>query len=316
MPDNHHHHIGVDIAKQNFVADLPKGVTNFKQTACGMRHFLEQLPEKAWVVCEASGGYEKALVSACHKAGLRVSVANPMRVRAFAASQGILAKTDRIDAPLISLYARKTESLREHRQPSEAEQELRALYQHRAWLVDMLKQEQNLAEHAPDKSSAAGKLLAKMSARRMRQLERQIKQLEEQMRRHIDADQRLRQRAERMKQVKAVGELSIAAVLCLMPELGELEKGQAGALLGAAPIVRQSGDTDKARHIQGGRHRLRKAIYMAALSAAQHNGVLKVFYQRLRTQGKPVKVALTALMRKIIEVLNALIKNPNLCLAQ
>jgi transposase len=315
MINNNHHHIGVDIAKQNFVADLPKRVTNFKQTACGMRHFLEQLPDTAWVVCEASGGYEQALVSACHKAGVRVSVANPRRVRAFASSQGILAKTDRIDAPLISLYARKTETLREHRQPSASEQELRALYQHRAALVDVRKQEQNLAEHAPDKGSAAGKLLAKMSGLRVRLLERQIKQLEEQMRQLIDADERLRHRAERMRQVKAVGELTIAAVLSLMPELGELEEGQAGALLGAGPVVGQSGDTDKARHIQGGRHRLRKAIYMAALSAARHNPVLKVFYQRLRTQGKPVKVALTALMRKIIELLNALIKNPNFRLA-
>jgi len=281
-----------------------------------MRHFLEQLPERAWVVCEASGGYEKALVSACHKAGLRVSVANPRRVRAFALSQGILAKTDRIDAPLISLYARKTEALREHREPSAAEQELRALYQHRAALVDMHKQEQNLSEHAPDKSSAAGQQIAKMSKCRRRLLERQIKKLEAQMRQLIEADERLRQRARRMEQVEGVGALSIAAVLSLMPELGELEEGQAGALLGAAPIVRQSGDTDKIRHIEGGRHRLRKAIYMAALSAARHNPVLKVFYQRLRTQGKPVKVALTALMRKIIELLNALIKNPNFCLAR
>lgn len=119
MP-NQYKHIGVDLAKSSFVADLPKGVTSFAQSPAGLLRFLSQLPARAWVVCEATGGYERALVHACHQAGVRVSVVNPKRVRQFAKSQGILAKTDRIDARLLSLFARKTEKLRASRAPRPA----------------------------------------------------------------------------------------------------------------------------------------------------------------------------------------------------
>jgi transposase len=122
--------------------------------------------------------------------------------------------------------------------------------------------------------------------------------------------------ATRCAQVQGVGPLSTAAVLALMPELGSLQKGQAAALLGVAPVTAQSGTCEKSRHIEGGRHRLRKILHMAALSAARHNPVLRVFYQRLRARGKPVKVALSALMRKLIELLNHLLKNPNFSLAR
>jgi transposase len=311
MQHNTHKHIGVDIAKSNFVAALPKGAASFAQTPAGLRGFLAKLPANAWVVCEATGGYEEPLVQACHAAGVRVSVANPRRVRAFAQSQGILAKTDRIDAALIGLFASKTEELRPHRPPSKTEERVRELTQAREALVELLKHEANQDEHA-----SADKLLARLAAQRRRLFEKQIRIIEAEIERVIATDERMAWRAGRCIQVQGVGPVATAAALALMPELGELERGQAAALLGVAPIAAQSGNTDKTRHIGGGRHRLRKTLYMAALSASRHNPVLKPFYQRLRERGKPVKVALAAVMRKLIELLNLLLKFPNFSLAR
>lgn len=245
MP-NQYKHIGVDLAKSSFVADLPKGVTSFAQSPAGLLRFLSQLPARAWVVCEATGGYERALARACHQAGVRVSVVNPRRVREFAKSQGILAKTDRIDTRLLSLFARKTEKLRASRAPVQAEAVLRELLQAREALVEALKHETNQAEHATGLP-----LLEGLAAARRALLERHIKQIDAEMERVIAADRDLADRAARCAQVQGVGPVTTAAVLALMPELGSLEKGQAAALLGVAPIAAQSGTCDKSRHIEG-----------------------------------------------------------------
>lgn len=307
-------HIGVDLAKNELVAALPGGVASFANSPAGLPALFARLPENAWVVCEATGGYERPLVDACHARGVPVSVANPRRVRAFARSQGILAKTDRIDAPLIGRYARHTETLREHRAPGAAEQALRELYQARETLVERLKQESVQAGHAPAARTDAGRLIARQAAARRRLLEKQVAELEAAMTGLIAATPALAARARRCAQVHGIGPVTLAAVLALMPELGALGKGQAAALLGVAPPPNQSGASDKPRHIEGGRARLRKALYMAALCAARCNPVLRPLYLRLRARGKPVKVALTALMRKLIELLNLLLKYPNFSL--
>ncbi|OAM86963.1 hypothetical protein AW736_25675 [Termitidicoccus mucosus] len=188
---------------------------------------------------------------------------------------------------------------------------LRELLQAREALVEALKHEANQAEHATGLP-----LLEGLTAARRALLERHIKQIGAEMERVIAADRDLADRAARCAQVQGVGPVTTAAVLALMPELGSLEKRQAAALLGVAPLPNQSGTCDKSRHIEGGRHRLRKTVYMAALSAARHNPVLCAFYQRLRARGKPVKVALSALMRKLIELLYLLLKYPNSSLAR
>ncbi|MDR0901333.1 MAG: transposase, partial [Opitutaceae bacterium] len=119
------------------------------------------------------------------------------------------------------------------------------------------------------------------------------------------------ERARRCLLLKGVGEVSVWTLLCEMPELGTMEEGQPAALLGVAPVCRESGPSQSPREIQGGRARVRRVVYMAALSAARHNPVLKLFYQGLRARGKPVKVALVAVMRKLIELLNLMLKYPN-----
>jgi transposase len=242
-------------------------------------------------------------------------VANPRRVRAYARSQGLLAKTDRIDASLIGEFADGSKRLREHAAPAPAEEQLRILHQAREALVDALKREAVLAEHAPCAGTPAGKQVRKLAEKRRRLLERQIGQLDQAIAALMAADANLGRRAARLRQIKGVGPVCVAAALCLMPELGTLEKGQAAALAGVAPPPDQSGAADKPRHIEGGRHRMRRILYMAALSAALHNPVLKPYYQRLRQRGKPVKVALTAVMRKLIELFNHLLKYPNFSLA-
>jgi transposase len=307
---NPYQHIGVDLAKSNLVADLPAGTACFAQTPAGLRQLLDQLPANAWVVCEATGGYERALVRACHAHGVRVTIANPKRVRFFAKSQGILAKTDRIDARVITRFARHTETLRAHRLPAETERRLRALVQARESLLDELKIEDGL-----DELPSGEKLLARLAAQRRGLLEKQLEVLEAEITATLAADPRLAARAARCAQVKGVGLITVASVLAFMPELGELDKGQAAALLGVAPVPDQSALRDGPRHIQGGRARLRRVLYMTAVACVRHNPVLGSLYRRLRAIGKPPKLALVALMRKLIELLNKLLKYPNFSLA-
>jgi transposase len=160
-------HIGVDIAKQNLVAALPGGVRSFPNTPAGRRALIKALPQGSRLVCEATGGYEKALVDDCHAAGRPVVVANPRRVRAYARSQGLLAKTDRIDASLIGEFADGSKRLREHAAPTPAEEQWRIFHQAREALVDALKREAVLAEHAPCSGTPVGKRVRKLAGKRL-----------------------------------------------------------------------------------------------------------------------------------------------------
>jgi transposase len=300
-----HQYIGVDIAKQNFVADLSKGPATFNQEKGGFKGFIKALPKDAWVVCEATAGYERPLVAALHKADVPISVIMPKRARQFARSQGILAKNDRIDARMLSRYGQASR-LRPHALPSRAQAQLRELLQTREFIIENIKRETNLCEHAPTLPE-----LVKMAAKRTRLLKAQLEKLEAEIRKLVDSDTQLSGQASRCLQVKGVGEVTVWTLLCEMPELGTLEEGQAAALLGVAPMCQESGPSQSPRQIQGGRPRVRRVIYMAALSAARCNPVLSKFYQGLRARGKLPKVALVAVMRKLIEVLNLILKYPN-----
>lgn len=304
------HHVGVDISKDELVADLPEGVRTMKRNEQGIAELMGKLPANTQVICEATGGYEKPLVRALHKAGIKVSVVMAWRVRAYAISQGILAKSDPIDAALLSRYGRNSEKLHETKPPAPEVEKLRELMRARDTLIELIKLEKSQAEHVGQID-----VLLSQAAKRLETYEEQKKQIEKSIRTHIKQDTRMRQRSEKCAQIKGVGEVTIWTALCELPELGSLEKGQAALLLGVAPLCKQSGKHDGPRCIQGGRPRPRRVFYMAAVSASQHNPTLRNFHQRLIAKGKPGKVALVAVMRKLVELINKIFSEPNFVLA-
>ena len=303
---NNRLYVGVDVAKSGLDFDLP-GLGRAANTAEAVEAALGVLPEETHLVCESTGGYEAVLVTSALAAGVPISVLPPQRVRHHARSTGRLAKNDRIDAALLSDYART------HRPPAYRAMEperlqLRELLRARTQLIELQKIEASWREHRP---KLAG--LRQQAERRAALLETQLKQLLKQIRALVSAMPSAAL-LERLQQVQGVGEVTAWTVWAEMPELGSLNPGQPASLAGLAPHPRDSGTLRGKRYIQQGRPQLRRVLYMAAISASQHNPVLKVFYQRLRTRGKPAKLALIAVARRLIELLNQIQKNPNFIL--
>jgi len=229
------------------------------------------------------------------------------RVRHLALSQGQLAKTDRIDAALLSDYGRKQRP-QPLSPPDPKRALLRELLRARTQLLELKTLEASWAEHA-----TANPLLRRQALAREKLLDKQLKELERQIR-ELAKSPETRSSLERMEQVQGVGEVTAWTVWAEMPEIGKLEEGQAAGLAGLAPHPRDSGRQKGRRFIQQGRPQVRRLLYMAAITAARFNPVLSVFYQRLRARGKPAKLAIIAVARRLIELLNLLLKNPNFCL--
>lgn len=245
------------------------------------------------------GSYQNVLVGALRAAELPVVIVNPRRVREFAKSIGQLAKTDRIDARVLALYGERVKpSVREL--PAEQVQALRALWVRREQLIEMLVMEQNRLEHAP-------KALHRSLRAHIDYLRKQIKQADDDLDREV-RDSPLWDKYELLSSVPGVGRVLSVALLSDLPELGRLNRAQIAALAGVAPFNRDSGTLHGQRKIEGGRQRLRRVLYVAAVAAVRCNPVLKRFYLRLRESGKPPKVALVAAMRKMLTTLNAMLK--------
>lgn len=302
-------YIGVDVCKRSLDLDLPAPDHHIANTAETIAALLKRLPTGAHLVCEATGGYENALVGAALAAGVPVSVVPPQRVRQLALSAGKLAKTDRIDAVLLTDYGRK------HRPvalvpPQPVRAKVRELLRARAQLLELKTLEANWAEHAPEDPD-----LRRLAAARVRLLDKQLDLIDAKVRELIK-DERIGTELERLQQVQGVGEVTAWTVWAEMPELGRLEPGKAAGLAGLAPHPRDSGPRQGKRFIQQGRPQVRRVLYMAALTAAHYNPVLSGLYQRLLARGKAKKVALIAVARRLIELLNLLLKNPNFCLVR
>jgi len=253
------------------------------------------------VICEPSGGYERALVRALVGAQLKISLVPANRVRQFARAKGILAKTDRIDAKLLCAFG-------EAMQPgtisaSQLEQQhLRELESQRRHLTHLLVMEQNRA------ARMSALCVCKMNRRLITQIKKQIEQLELLIQGQIKASPELSTKAEKLTAISGVGARTAALLLAQLPELGQLNRREVAALVGVAPFNRDSGRMRGKRAIYGGRKPVRHGLYMAALVAAHHNPILRNFYLRLRAAGKPAKLALTATMRKLLIVLNSALK--------
>ena len=304
-------YVGADLSKLEVVVDLTAEAKPraFANDAAGHAALLAALPAAAHVVCESTGGYQRALVRALQRAGVPVSVVMPQRVRAFACAKGLRAKTDPIDARLLSAFGQAL-ALSAPPPPSAAQDELQQLMRARRALIVALNDEASQAEHC------TLEVLQAQASERRKLLQHQVCEIEKRLRVLIAADPLWRQRAQRVQEVDGIGEVSAWTVLAEMPELGHLEPGQPAALLGVAPDPDDSGPRHYRRHISGGRSAARKVLYMAALTASQRNPVLAPYYQRLVQQRhKPKLVALTAVMRKLIELLNRLLADPDFKLA-
>ena len=298
---------GLDIAKLNLQLHLAGRFHDLPNTATGHRRLLKLLAKVpgVQVVCEATGGYERDVVAALHQAAIALTVLNPARVRFFARAQGQRAKTDPIDAQVLTAYG---QALRPKPTParSPVEQHLSEWVRRRKQLLEMLVAQRQQAEGLTLAS------LRRQAKRLISHLERALEQIQEQLKELCAQTPPLDRRVQTLQTITGVGTTTALAVLAELPELGTLNRRQSAALAGVAPHPRESGQWQGRRCIGGGRSAVRGALYMAALVASRSNPILKEFYLRLRAAGKPAKVALVALMRKLIVLMNHLLKNLSL----
>ncbi len=300
---------GLDIAKRNLQLHLAGRLHDLPNTPAGHRRLMKLLAAQpgVQVVCEATGGYERDVIAALHTARVPVSVLNPARVRHFARATGQRAKTDDIDAALLSAYGRALQP-KPTAPRTELEQQLAELVRRRVQVLEILVAQRQQAQRLTVPA------LRRQAQSLVRRLERDVEQIEIQLKELRTQAATLDQRAQKLEAITGVGTITALGVLAELPELGTLNRRQAAALAGLAPHPRESGQWHGRRSIGGGRAPVRRALYMAALVAAHSNHQLKAFYQRLRAAGKPAKVALTAVMRKLIVLMNHTLKNPTFAL--
>ena len=298
-------YLGIDISKLHLdLSDLAPA-KRLANTEKAILPWLKSLPPETILVCEASGGYEALLVSLAH--ALRRPIIQ-LNARQFARAQNRLAKTDRIDADLIADFAR-TFQPKPLPLPDPLQDQLLALVKHRSHLLTQITQNNNPTQTLTDKH------LLRLIAKTVAFLQKQVAQLEALIQTKVAASPDLLAKVNRLQQVQGIGLLTATSLLALMPELGSLSDTQAAALAGVAPFNHDSGQFRGQRHIFGGRSQLRSVLYMAALVASRHNPILRPLYLRLLDRGKAKKLALTALMRKLIVLANHLLKNPDFILA-
>ncbi len=297
--------IGIDVSKHHLdLAGQPQGLPHqLPNDAAGIAALVAQLLPLGprLIVVEATGGSAAACALALQDAGLPVLVVTPRQARDFAKSQGILAKTDRVDARVLAQFAATT-TLTARPLPTGVLRELSALVTRRRQVQDQLSAERHR------RPFAAG-LVAESLAAAIAEYTRQLKQLTAAIGRLIRDTPALRVQAERLQSVPGVGPVVAATLLGVLPELGQLSRRQLAALAGVAPLARDSGRQHGRRHVWGGRASVRGALYMAALVATKHTPVIRAFYQRLLAAGKPKKLALVACMRKLLVILNALARH-------
>jgi transposase len=307
MSQNNHNpsiiYVGLDIAKASLALHLEGRFHNLTNDSKGHEQLLKLLGGKAtaFVVCETK------VVRALQVAKVPVAVVEPSRVRNYARARGQRAKSDPIDAAVLSAYGaaiKPPPALA----PNGRQERLAQFISRRRHLVESSLVERNRAEHYVDPFSQ------KQSRKMMALLEKQIQECETAIAQIINEDEELKRKANRLIQIPGVGPVVAATVLAELPELGTVAHECASALVGVAPYDNESGTTKGSRHIAGGRKFLRRTLYMAALSATRHDRILKAFYERLRAAGKTPKVALVACIRKLVVLMNRLLKNPDFTL--
>lgn len=296
--------VGIDVGK----AKLDVGITGEKRVREWRNDETDRTALSDWiveqkvslVVVEASGGYEAGIVSELVGRGQAVALVNPTRVRAFARAEGVLAKTDKIDAGVIARFGATMKPQARARR-EEAQVELNELVSRRRQLVEILTGEKNRLQ-------TASPTIQKHIASHIAWLQTEIEALEQQLSQAMEANPEWAETAQRVDSVPGIGFITAATLVADLPELGHLNRQKIAALVGVAPFNHDSGKQRGKRRIFGGRTSVRSVLYMATLSAISHNPVIKAFYQRLLEKGKLKKVALTACMRKLLVILNTMIK--------
>jgi len=298
--------VGIDVSKDRWdVHLLPSGQSfRFRADPTGLEQLSAALRPhgRCQVVVEASGGYEERLAAELIDVGHQVSRVNPRQVRDFARSLGLLAKNDRIDARVLALFAQKVQP-RASQKKSENHAELEALVARRRQLVEMKAAEQIRLHQGRSKK------IHKSISHMLDQLRDQIREVEGQIAALIDDDHDWNERATRLATVPGVGEVTSRTLVAELPELGKLNRQEIASLVGLAPFDRDSGKFRGRRMIWGGRASVRSTLYMAALAARRFNPVIRRFADRLEQAGKPFKVLITACMRKLLIILNTMIRN-------
>jgi len=298
-------YIGIDVSQLNLdIAVRPSGeqwrTGNDPESISHLIKRLQQL-EPALIVVEATGGLENLLVAELSLVRLAVAVVNPRQTRDFAKASGRLAKTDQLDADNLAHFAQAIQP--EPRQlPDEHTQELAAVVTRRRQIVTMLTAERNRLRTAPQ-------VIAERIAQHIQWLESELADLDADLNNQLNQAGPWQATAQILTSTPGVGPVTTCTLLAQLPELGYLNRKQIAALAGVAPLNNDSGQQRGRRTIWGGRAAVRSALYMATLSAVRHNPVIRTFYERLLQAGKPKKVALTAAMRKLLTILNAMVKN-------
>jgi transposase len=313
MPNDKEHFVGIDVSKDKLdvaiygekkgqeVANHKKGIAKLVRQMCAWR------PKR--IVVEATGGYEEALVLALFEAGLPVALVSPQRVRQYARAKGRLAKTDQIDAQILAEYGKNIQP-RLFVGKSEERKRLSALVGRRKQLNDMLQAEKNrLRTISVEVKHSVERVITCLKA--------EMDKLEEEIHQFMKAHEEFGEQEKLLRSAKSIGPVTAATLLADLPELGTLDRKQIAALVGVAPMNRDSGRKRGYRKTKGGRPDVRRALDMSTLTGIRYNPVLKPQYDQLVKRGKEKKVAITACMRKMLTILNAMMrdKQPFRCAA-
>jgi transposase len=306
--------VGIDVSKRTLVvAVYPSGERWTSDTTtsaiAGLVTRVQAMGPHV-IVVEATGGYERPVAAALAAADLPVAVVNPRQVRAFAQALGRTAKTDDIDAAVLAAFGAKVEP-HPRGVDDPASHGLAAMVARRRQLLEMLGMERARLDHAPPTGHLTREL-----RRHIRWLEKRVSDIDDEIGASIEQHPTWRLHDELLRSVPGIGPTTARTLIGELPELGDLDRRAIAALAGLAPMNCDSGEFRGQRHITGGRGSVRAALYMAALTASRYNPVLRAFYQGLRARGKPAKVALVATMRKLLTILNAMIKHQSYWTAQ
>jgi transposase len=298
--------VGIDVAKDRLDVHVrPSGtIFDVPRDGEGIANLVDRLRAlgPALIVMEATGGFEAVVASALAGARLPLSVVNPRQIRDFARAAGRLAKTDTLDAEIIALYAERMRP--EIRPLPDADaRHLSELVARRRQIIEMMTMERNR------RRALTSKRLLKSVDRLLVALQKELTDIETDLNDTIRGTPVWRETEELLTSVPGVGDKLARTLIADLPELGQLSRRQVAALVGVAPINRDSGTMRGRRTTWAGRAKVRATLYMAALVASRYNKVLKSFYQRLLQAGKPKKLALTAVMRKLLTILNAMVRD-------
>ena len=299
--------VGIDVAKAELVVAVrPSGaqwtVANDEPGVQVLGERLRALGPEL-IVCEATGGYELLAVSALLAAALPVVVVNPRQVRDFARATGELAKTDRLDAEMLALFAERVRPAVRALPDADA-QELAGLLARRRQLLEMLQAERNRLGQV----FTRGKAVTHSLTQHIAYLERELGRTDAGLGALIRRTPAWRERDDLLRSVPGIGPVVSYTLVADLPELGQLTRRQIAKLVGIAPVSRDSGTLRGRRLVQGGRAHVRAALYMGALVAMRHNPTIRAFYERLVRAGKPKKLALVACMRKLLTILNTMVR--------